>query len=152
VSNAVINICFILIYLKLICRCADHSSRAVQDMKCPRSLELWYRGFEFHSRHGCLCAFILCLFSCVEVAALRRADPQSKEFYRLCIGSRNLKSGQGPTKTCRAIIFINAVIQPIQRRMENWDGRGKKLSWPNLRYYLRIYPEELSKTTEILSV
>jgi hypothetical protein len=33
---------------------------------------------------------------CVQVAALRRADPPSKESYRLCIGLRNLKSGQGP--------------------------------------------------------
>jgi hypothetical protein len=24
-----------------------------------RPLELWDRGFEFHSRHGCLCTFIL---------------------------------------------------------------------------------------------
>jgi hypothetical protein len=30
-------------------------------MNCLRSLERWDRGFESHSRHGCLCAFILCL-------------------------------------------------------------------------------------------
>jgi hypothetical protein len=29
-------------------------------------------------------AFILFAFSCVEVAALRLADPASKESYRLC--------------------------------------------------------------------
>jgi hypothetical protein len=28
-------------------------------------------------------AFILCLVSCVQVAALRRADPPSKESYRV---------------------------------------------------------------------
>jgi hypothetical protein len=38
----------------------------VNDEKCKfsdglRLLERWYRGFESHSRHGCLCAFILCL-------------------------------------------------------------------------------------------
>jgi hypothetical protein len=27
----------------------------------PRLLEHWDRGFESPSRHGCLCAFILCL-------------------------------------------------------------------------------------------
>jgi hypothetical protein len=27
--------------------------------------------------HGCLCAFILFVLTCVEVAALRRADPLS---------------------------------------------------------------------------
>jgi hypothetical protein len=30
-------------------------------MNCLRSLELWDRGFKSHSRHGCVCAFILCL-------------------------------------------------------------------------------------------
>jgi hypothetical protein len=39
---------------------------------------------------------------CVHAVALRRGNPPSKEFYRLCIGSRNWKSGQGP-KGCRAI-------------------------------------------------
>jgi hypothetical protein len=45
-----------------------------------------------------LYAFILPL-----CCRLRRADPPSKESYRLCIGLRNWKSGQGPTKGCRAI-------------------------------------------------
>jgi hypothetical protein len=39
---------------------ADHSGRAVWGMNCLRPLEHWDRGFESHSRHGCLCAFILC--------------------------------------------------------------------------------------------
>jgi hypothetical protein len=38
---------------------------------------------------------------CVLVAALRQADPLSKEPYQLCIGLRNWKSAQGP-KSCRA--------------------------------------------------
>jgi hypothetical protein len=37
--------------------------------------------FESHSRHGYLFVFILCL---CEVAALQRADPPSRESYRLC--------------------------------------------------------------------
>jgi hypothetical protein len=40
---------------------ADHSGRAVEGMNCLRSLERWDRGFESHSRYGCLCAFTLCL-------------------------------------------------------------------------------------------
>jgi hypothetical protein len=40
---------------------ADHSGRAVWVMNCLRPLEHWDRVFESHSRHGCLCAFILCL-------------------------------------------------------------------------------------------
>jgi hypothetical protein len=37
-------------------------------------------------RYGCLCAFILFVLSCVQVAALRRADPPSKGFYWLRTG------------------------------------------------------------------
>jgi hypothetical protein len=45
----------------------------------------------------------VCLFSaCALLYALRRADPPSKESYRLWIGLRNWKSGHGPTKGCRA--------------------------------------------------
>jgi hypothetical protein len=40
---------------------------------------------------------------CVQVAVLRRADPPSKVFYRLCKKIKKLKSGQDPTKDCRAI-------------------------------------------------
>jgi hypothetical protein len=40
---------------------APHSGRAVECMNCVRSLEHWDPGFEYHSGHGCLCAFILCL-------------------------------------------------------------------------------------------
>jgi hypothetical protein len=32
----------------------DHSGRAVEGMNCLHSLERWDRGFESHSRHGCL--------------------------------------------------------------------------------------------------
>jgi hypothetical protein len=41
----------------------DHSGRAVYGMNCLRPLEHWDRGFESHSRHGCLCAFTLRLYS-----------------------------------------------------------------------------------------
>jgi hypothetical protein len=45
----------------------------------------------------------VCVYSVfVLFASLRVADPLSKESYRLCIGSRNWKSGQGPTKGCSA--------------------------------------------------
>jgi hypothetical protein len=51
---------------------------------------------------------------CVQVAALRWADPPSKESYRLCIGLRNCKSGQGPTKGCRAIDeWMNELISHL---------------------------------------
>jgi hypothetical protein len=49
-----------------------------------------------------VCFYSVFMLFCVQVAALRRAYPPSKESYRLCIGLRNWKSGQGP-KGCRAI-------------------------------------------------
>jgi hypothetical protein len=52
-------------------------------MNCNRSLEHWDRGFKYHSMHGCLSAFILCLCCPVQVAALRPADPPSKESWDL---------------------------------------------------------------------
>jgi hypothetical protein len=57
-------------------------------MNCLRQLEHWGRGLGFHSRHKFMCVFILFVLSCVYVVALRRADPPSKESYRLCIGLR----------------------------------------------------------------
>jgi hypothetical protein len=51
-----------------------------------------------------VCAFIpFFVLFCVKVEALRLADPQSKESYRLFVGSRNWKSGQSPKKGCTAI-------------------------------------------------
>jgi hypothetical protein len=64
------------------------------------------------------------------ITALRRVDPPSKESYRLCIGSRNWKSGQGLAKGCRAIIII--IIYGDKR----WCTRrvGQSHSLPH-RYY-----------------
>jgi hypothetical protein len=39
----------------------DHSGREVSGMNCLRPLKHWDRRVESHLRHGCLCAFILCL-------------------------------------------------------------------------------------------
>jgi hypothetical protein len=44
---------------------ADDSGRGVWVMNRIRSLGRWDRGSESHSRHGCLCAFILFVLSCV---------------------------------------------------------------------------------------
>jgi hypothetical protein len=45
-----------------------------------------------------VCVYSVFVLFCVQVAALRRADPPSKESYGLCIGLRNWKGGQGPTR------------------------------------------------------
>jgi hypothetical protein len=47
------------------------------------------QGMDVCERLFCVCAI------------LQRADPPSKESYRLCKSSRNWKSGQGPTNRCR---------------------------------------------------
>jgi hypothetical protein len=46
------------------------------------------------------------MLTCRQVAVLRWADPPSKESWRQRIGLRYWKSGEGPTKDCRAIIII----------------------------------------------
>jgi hypothetical protein len=40
---------------------ADHRGRAVGGINCVGSLERWDRGFECHSRQGCLCLFCVCV-------------------------------------------------------------------------------------------
>jgi hypothetical protein len=62
---------------------ADLSGRMVYDLNCLHQLEHRHRGFESHSRHGCLYAFILCLCCPVYVVAFRWTDLPSKESYRL---------------------------------------------------------------------
>jgi hypothetical protein len=42
---------------------ADYSVRAVWGMNCFRTLQRWDRGFEYHSRYGCLCLFCVCIGS-----------------------------------------------------------------------------------------
>jgi hypothetical protein len=50
-----------------------------------------------------VCVYSVFVLFYMMVAALQRADPPSKESYRLSIGLRDSKSGQGPTEGCRAI-------------------------------------------------
>jgi hypothetical protein len=53
----------------------------------------------------CTRLFCDCVVLCIE-----RADPLSKESYRPCIGLGNWKSGQSPTKGCRAKVIIIIII------------------------------------------
>jgi hypothetical protein len=51
-----------------------------------------------------MCVYSVFMLPSVKVAALRRADPPSKESCRLCKKiKKQKKSGQGTTKDCRAI-------------------------------------------------
>jgi hypothetical protein len=56
-------------------------------MNYLRPLEPWDRVFESHS----ICVYSVFVLSCVQVEALRRADPPSKESCRLCINQETGK-------------------------------------------------------------
>jgi hypothetical protein len=45
-----------------------------------------------------VCVYSVFVLSCMQVADFRRTNPPSKECYRLFIGIRNRKSGQGPKR------------------------------------------------------
>jgi hypothetical protein len=51
-----------------------------------------------------VCVRLFCVWAVlyVQVAALRRADPPSKESYRLCKSTRNWKASKVQQKVCRA--------------------------------------------------
>jgi hypothetical protein len=73
-------------FLKSLTEKADQSDRAILVTNRLLPLEHWDCGFESYSRHECLCAFILRLCCLAQVVAFRRADPPSKESYRLPTG------------------------------------------------------------------
>jgi hypothetical protein len=99
-STAHGNSCKILFCEPEVCR-SQWPRRLRHELSSPaQTLGSWVR---ILLDHGCLYAFILSVLSCLLIAALRRADPPSKDSYRLCKRLRNWKSGQGPTKGCRAI-------------------------------------------------
>jgi hypothetical protein len=47
-----------------------------------------------------VCVYSVFVLFCVQVATLRRVDPPSREYYRLCMGLRNWKAAKTPTKGC----------------------------------------------------
>jgi hypothetical protein len=83
-------------------------------------------------RHGCLCAFILCLCCPVWVGALRLADRPS---YRLCIKIKKLKKRPKSNKR-GPLSFVRIIEELLEWKssgsgQENWiNGRGDPLRWP----------------------
>jgi hypothetical protein len=63
-----------------------------------------------------VCIYSVFVQSYMYVADLRRPDPPSKESYRLCKRLRNWKSGQGPTKGCRATDLIRGIYRALGPR------------------------------------
>jgi hypothetical protein len=74
-------------------------------MNCLRSLGSWDRGFDSHTKHGCLvcvCVYSMSVLSCVYIETLRRADHSSKESYRLQ-NDHETEKAEGRTQGgCRA--------------------------------------------------
>jgi hypothetical protein len=73
-----------------------------------------------------VCVYSVFVLPCVQVAALRWADPPSKESYQLRKRSRNWKIGQGPTKGYRHIDTDIVVVTFLGGRRE------EKHFWPEL--------------------
>jgi hypothetical protein len=89
-----------------------------------------------------VCVYSVFVLFCVQVAALRRADSPSEGAYRLCIGLRNRKSGQGPTKNCRStnrLIEDARIIRPQDSILVTADFllRASPLTFedPSLTHY-----------------
>jgi hypothetical protein len=123
----------------------DHSDRPrglKHELSSPtQTLGSW---FESHSRHGCLCSFILFMLFCVQIEALRRADPPSKESYRLCIRLRNWKSSEGPTKGCKAIDRQIDIGSPVHHCVHiGWLPRAEYLT----RIIARVWVIDCSLVT-----
>jgi hypothetical protein len=74
-------------------------------MNCLQPLKHWNPRFETHWRHECLYALFCVMLSCVYVEVLRRAYPQSKESYRLCIRLRNWKAAETQQRAVEPLLF-----------------------------------------------
>jgi hypothetical protein len=89
-------------------------------MNYLRQLKHWDRGFESHSRHGCLCAFILCL-RCV----LATGWSPIQGVLPAVMGLQHWKIAQGPTQGCRAIdryIFAAKVNSSARKLFSSEKG------------------------------
>jgi hypothetical protein len=62
-----------------------------------------------------VCVYSVFVLSCVQVAALRRADPPSKESFRLCIGLGKLKRRPKPKKRA---------VEPIEEEATETETVG----------------------------
>jgi hypothetical protein len=114
-----------------------------------RPLKHWDRGFESHLRHGCLCTFILFVLSCLQAAAFRRADPPSKESYRLCKRYRSwrplgLRQVEAPTFSAQVVSPTRRPLLTPRRLLVRISVRG----WVDLRAIVRLkWLGKLKKST-----
>jgi hypothetical protein len=94
-----------------------------------RSLESCDREFAFHWRHGCLyCVRLFCVCGVLCLGRRPATGWSHVQGVRPCIGSRNWKSSQGPTKGCRTIIIIIIIIDlktVWQDSLDGWSARRK---------------------------
>jgi hypothetical protein len=92
-------------------------------MKCLRPPKDWDRGYETHSKHGCLYGLVLCLSCPVYVATLRWADPPSKDSDQLSVWSiiseviLSENTPESLIRQGRRRIFLQGFIFHIRRRI-----------------------------------
>jgi hypothetical protein len=94
-------------------------------MKFLCSFEHWDRGFDSHSRHGCLPAFLVYLCFSVEVAALRQScNPVQGVLPTVCKihSSRLIVVGNRPEGLTRKVVVAKEEEEFTDTRMMAWGG------------------------------
>jgi hypothetical protein len=69
-------------------------------MNCLRSLERWDHGFEFYSKHGCLCMrlFCVCIVLCIGSGLATGLEPVQDVLPSVYKMIAELKKRSGPCK------------------------------------------------------
>jgi hypothetical protein len=104
-----------------------------------RSLERWDRGFESHSRNGCLyseCLFCVSVVLCVGRGLATGWSPVQGVLSTVYRIKKLEKSVQGPIKGCRAIIIIHN-FKGLSRNSACYCGNEPRLSTANASTFLR---------------
>jgi hypothetical protein len=82
---------------------------------------------------------VVCVYSVCVLCAGRGLEigwSPSKETYRMCIGSRNWKSGWGATKGCRVIIILIIIKMPTNKM--TFFAVGISCNTPTVEYNVSL--------------
>jgi hypothetical protein len=108
-------------------------------MKRLCSFKHWDRGFESHSRYGCLSAFLLCLCCSTYVAGFRQGSSPVqgilRTVYKIHI-SRLILMGKGKNKISSATASQSAVAVDCHPRSINYYGKPCRLAFRSWKGFL----------------